>query len=72
VRAYELAERALGQLGDDDGHPRIRFQNMRDYPEWLEADHDLLLARWEEWKRERDKGRRSLTMCCLTFVSPDE
>lgn len=54
LRARELADRALAQLGEADGHPRIRFQNMRDYHEWLEADHNRLLARWEEWKRARD------------------
>lgn len=54
LRARELAQRALAQLDPADEHPRIRFQNMHDYHEWLEADHNRLLARWEDWKRERD------------------
>jgi DNA-binding transcriptional regulator GbsR (MarR family) len=56
VRARELAERVLTRLGADDEHPRLRFQNMRDYHEWLEEDHNLLLGRWEEWKRQRDRA----------------
>jgi DNA-binding transcriptional regulator GbsR (MarR family) len=54
IRARELAQRALALLGEADEHPRIRFQNMRDYHDWLEQDHNRLLTRWEEWKRERD------------------
>lgn len=46
-RARDLAQSVLTRLSNADEHPRIRFQNMRDYHEWLEADHQDLLTRWE-------------------------
>ena len=54
-RARDIADRVLVQLGKGDDHPRIRFQNMRDYHDWLESDHRDLLARWEERKRELEQ-----------------
>jgi DNA-binding transcriptional regulator GbsR (MarR family) len=54
TRARELAERVLDKLDDGDNGPRTRFQNMRDYHEWLESHHKLLHERWEEFKRGRD------------------
>jgi DNA-binding transcriptional regulator GbsR (MarR family) len=56
IRAREFAEHVLHVLGNDDEHPRTRFQNMRDYHEWLESHHRLLYERWEEFKRGRGGG----------------
>lgn len=55
-RARELADHVLSGLGEGDDLPRLRFENMRDYHEWLESHHQTISARWEEHKRTRDRG----------------
>lgn len=55
-RARELAGQVLARLGDADELPRLRFENMRDYHEWLESRHQLILPLWEEHKRKRARG----------------
>jgi len=49
----DLANRALNSLDDADEHPRVRFQNMRDYHEWLSASRQSLFNEWQEYKRTR-------------------
>lgn len=56
IRARKLAERVLDVLGEADSDPRTRFQNMRDYHEWLVEHHKFLFERWEEFKRRRAAG----------------
>lgn len=59
VRARHLAEQILDRLGEVDVQPRVRFENMRDYHEWLELHHQMLLERWEAYKRDHQPGARS-------------
>ena len=49
----DLADRALSSLDVSDEHPRARFQNMRDYHEWLSASRQSLFKEWQEYKRLR-------------------
>lgn len=59
VQARLLAEQILDRLGEVDAQPRVRFENMRDYHEWLEQHHQMLLERWEAYKRDHEPGTRS-------------
>lgn len=52
-RTSQFAERALAVLGDDEREARTRFENMRDYHEWLETHRKLVLESWEHYKLQR-------------------
>lgn len=57
-KAQRVAERVLAHLdADGDARPRARFENMRDYHDWLSEHHKLLSERWEEHKRQRRAAR---------------
>jgi DNA-binding transcriptional regulator GbsR (MarR family) len=61
-KAKRLAERVLVHLdADGDVTPRARFENMRDYHEWLEEHHKLLSQRWEDYKSQKQAERASAT-----------
>lgn len=52
-RARDFADRVLSGLGKDSDLPRLRFENMRDYHEWLESHHQTISELWEEHKQKR-------------------
>jgi DNA-binding transcriptional regulator GbsR (MarR family) len=57
-KARHLAERVLDNLDSDgDDQPRERFENMRDYHEWLEEHHKQLSQQWEAFKRQKRVSR---------------
>jgi DNA-binding transcriptional regulator GbsR (MarR family) len=57
-KAQRLAERVLDHLdADRDASPRARFENMRDYHEWLITHHKLLSQQWEDYKSQKRTDR---------------
>jgi DNA-binding transcriptional regulator GbsR (MarR family) len=59
-RRQMFAERVLQALGPEDGHPRTRFLNMRDYHEWLAAHRHEVYADWSRFKqRSRGGGKNA-------------
>ena len=55
-RRQLFAERALEALGPDDGSPRTRFLNMRDYHAWLAEHRHETHEAWSTYKRRRRDG----------------
>lgn len=53
LRARDFADHVLSGLDKEDELPRLRFENMRDYHEWLESHHQTISELWEEHKRKR-------------------
>jgi DNA-binding transcriptional regulator GbsR (MarR family) len=55
-RAREFADHVLHGLDGASELPRRRFENMRDYHEWLETHHRTISALWAEHKRAHGRA----------------
>jgi DNA-binding transcriptional regulator GbsR (MarR family) len=55
-RARDFADHVLRGLEDGNELARLRFENMRDYHEWLESHHRTISELWEEHKRTRSRS----------------